>query len=252
MNIKKNNYTFNVSGGYSEQWFSDNKLDRWEQDTFYILEHYKDIKGTYIDIGAWIGPTVLYAVNIFGKVLAIEPDPIAIKRLEENLKVNNYDNIHLIKKGIGNINGKIKFGGNGELGNSESTLLVSIPEYSSWGGTWTREEREQNIIEIDTITIETLIEENNIKPADISLIKMDIEGGELIVTPYLKDFLSKHKPVFYISLHFCFLKEEHVILITDILFDIYENCYYFTDDGVKIKISKEDVISLKKSAIVFE
>ena len=84
------------------------------------------------------------------------------------------------------------------------------------------------------------------------LLKMDIEGGELIVTPYLKDFLSKHKPVFYISLHFCFLKEEHVILITDILFDIYENCYYFTDDGGKIKISKEDVISLKKSAIVFE
>jgi len=42
-------------------------------------------------------------------------------------------------------NETILFGGNGKWGNSESTMLVSNPEYSSWGGRWTKEEREKNV-----------------------------------------------------------------------------------------------------------
>ena len=254
MNILKNNHNFYVNGLYSMNWFSNNKLDTWEQDTFQVLEYYKNKKdGIYIDIGAWIGPTVLYAANIFSKVLAIEPDPIALERLEENLKVNNFKNINVIKKALSNSNSKSKFGGNGELGNSESTLLVSYDDYSSWGGHRSKTERELDIIEVETITIETLLLQQNIIPSYISLIKMDIEGGELILVPYLKNFLKEYKPVFYISLHYGFLKEEHIILIIDILFDIYDdNCYTFSEDGIKQQISKQEVIELKKNSIVFE
>jgi len=254
MNIIKNGHSFYVNGAYSINWFSNNKLDNWEQDTFYILDYYKNkIDGVYIDIGAWVGPTVLYAANIFNKVLAIEPDPIALERLEENLKVNNFKNITVIKKALSDSNSKSKFGGNGELGNSESTLLVSYTDYSSWGGHRSKQDREQDIIEVETVTIETLLLEQNIIPSHISLIKMDIEGGELILVPYLKNFLKEHKPVFYISIHHGFLKEEHIILIINILFDIYDdNCYIFTEDGIKQKILKESVIKLKRNSIIFE
>ncbi len=157
-------------------WFANNKLDTWEPYTFHILDYYKN-DGVYIDIGAWIGPNVLYAANIFKKVIAIEPDPVALERLDANLRINHFTNINVVRKAISDKNGISQFGGNSDLGNSESTLLVSDPDYATWGGTWSKEERMSNIIEVETITIESLLIEQNIKPDEISLIKMDIEGG---------------------------------------------------------------------------
>ena len=49
-----------------------------------------------------------------------------MKRLEENIKINKYNNIILINKCISNENKQLKFGGNGPLGNSESTMLICI------------------------------------------------------------------------------------------------------------------------------
>ena len=92
-------------------------------------------------------------------------------------------------------------------------------------------------MEIETITIEKLIEEQDIDPQNISLIKMDIEGGEKIVVPSLVNFLTTYKPVFYISLHRCFLRESDIKQIIDILFNIYDKCYYFSN-GVKELIDK--------------
>ena len=51
MEIKKNNSSFFISkdDAYSMEWFKNNKLDRWEQDSFHIFEYYKNHKkGIYI------------------------------------------------------------------------------------------------------------------------------------------------------------------------------------------------------------
>ena len=86
MEVIKNNRKFLISresNNYCVSWFT-NHYEMWEQDTFHILEYYKNIKGgIYIDIGSWIGPTVLYGANIYTNVIAIEPDPIAVKRLKK-------------------------------------------------------------------------------------------------------------------------------------------------------------------------
>lgn len=255
MEISKNTHKFFVKGKFSEDWFLD-KFCNWENDTFHILEYYKNkTNGIYIDIGAWIGPTVLYASNIYKKVIAVEPDRVAIQRLKENLSVNSFDNIVLIEKGLSNTNGKTNFGGNGELGNSESTLLAAYEGFYKYDGRHTsvwKNKHLNNIIEIETITFETLLEENKIKPEDISLIKMDIEGGEVIVVPSIKDFLKKYKPKFYISLHPCFLRKCDISFILDILFEVYDKCYYFTSLGAKKEINKESIATLEKNSLVFE
>jgi FkbM family methyltransferase len=256
MEIKKNNCSFMISDEYSKFWFSNNKLDTWEQDTFHILEHYKHRKGgIYIDVGAWIGPTVLYAANIYKKVIAIEPDQVAVKRLKENLSANSFDTIVLIEKGLSSVNGTSEFGGNGELGNSESTLLISNKEeYLSYSGIHTTlwKNQQNHIVSIETITIESLIEQQNINPKDISLIKMDIEGGEKIVVPALIDFLKIHKPVFYISLHRCFLREYDIEEIINILFGIYDTCYVFSDNGEKKIVDKNFIQKEALTSLVFE
>lgn len=255
MLVTRNNHKFYISNDdeFSKKWFST-RYESWEKDTFHILEHYKNHKeGIYIDIGAWIGPTVLYSANIYKKVVAIEPDPVALLRLKQNINANTFDNITLVEKGLSSKNGVSEFGGNGALGNSESTLLIANKEdYLSYDGRHTQRHKHDEIVTIETITIEHLINEVNINPEHISLIKMDIEGGEKIVVPSLVDFLRKYKPVFYISLHRCFLRNSEITEIIDILFGIYDKCYYFNSIGGKQIIDKVFIDNKKVCSLVFE
>jgi FkbM family methyltransferase len=254
MEIIKNNRKFYVSDVYSKSWFGDNKLTWWEQDTFHILEHYKTSKESlYIDIGAWIGPTVLYSANIYKKVIAIEPDPVALERLKINMKANSFQNITLIEKGLSAENGTSDFGGNGDLGNSESTLLIANKaDYLSYPGRHTTAHKHNQVVKIETITIESIIEQEKINPEDISLIKMDIEGGEKIVVPALVPFFKKYKPVFYISLHRCYLRPKEVEDIIDILFGIYERCYVFDNYGNKKLVDKKYIQDNDLCCLVYE
>ena len=263
---ERSNINFNVIGDFSICWFS-NYINSWEQNTFYILNYYApryvrqtmvsvdDVKrNTYIDIGDWIGPTVMYAANFYTSVVALEPDPVALERLHANLSVNKYRNITVIESALTNVNDKILFGGNGSLGNSESTILVSNSNYidECWGGRWTREERGENIIEVDGITIDRLIKDYNIDPTSIGLIKMDIEGGEFILIPDLINFLFEYDIPLYISLHYVFLKDHHISFLLQILFDSYTDCFIFDNIGRKEKVSREKVLEEKLTMLVFE
>ena len=263
---KKSNINFNICGDFSIYWFKT-WIDKWEQYTFHILNHYAPRYGrsalvsiddckrnVYIDIGSWIGPTVLYAANFYKRVIALEPDPVALERLKQNISVNNYRNITVMDKALSNINDKIKFGGNGELGNSESTMLVNNSQYitGDWGDRWTSAERSQNIIEVDGITIDRLVEEQKIDPATIALVKMDIEGGEFILIPELINFLFEHDIPLYISLHYVFLKDYHIKFILKILFNTYRDCYVFNDNGKKTRVSENQAIEECLTTLVFE
>jgi FkbM family methyltransferase len=42
----------------------------------------------YIDFGAWIGPTALYAAHFLHHVYALEPDPMAFSALTANVQRN--------------------------------------------------------------------------------------------------------------------------------------------------------------------
>ena len=254
MIIKKKNCSFSISDDeYSKKWFSQ-FFDKWEEDTFYILDHYKNHKkGIYVDVGAWIGPTVLYSANIYKKVIALEPDPVAFNRLTKNINKNSFDNIVVIEKGLSSQNGRCEFGGNGDLGNSESTLLISNKnDFLSYSGRHTTRWTYHDTTMIETITIETLIEEQQINPDHISLIKMDIEGGEKIVVPSLVNFLKKYKPIFYISLHRCFLREFEIEQLIDVLFGIYNKCYFFSSSGEKKLVDKKYIQKNSLTSLVFE
>ena len=257
MRIHKDNCSFVIPNDekFSMAWFNNgNTLSWWEPDTFHILQYYKNFnEGTYIDVGAWIGPTVLYAANIYKKVIAIEPDPVAIERIKKNINANDFKNIVLVEKGLSNENGFTNFGGNGELGNSQSTLLAANKdEYLKEAGSYVKSMTHDDIVKIETITIEKLLHEQNVHPRDIGLIKMDIEGGEKIVVPAISGLLKKYKPPFFISLHRCFLNESEIEKIIDILFGIYNLCFYFTDDGEKVLTDKKFIQKNNLLSLVFE
>tara|TARA_Y100000991_G_C21973693_1_gene350961 strand:- start:2015 stop:4801 length:2787 start_codon:yes stop_codon:yes gene_type:complete len=250
--VKKHGNSFYIKDKFSKNWFLEN-YSNWENDTFIILDYFKNTKnGIYIDVGGWIGATPLYAASNFNKIIVLEPDIEAVKRLKENLSVNNFKNLTLIEKALSNKTGKSIFGGNGELGNSESTLLVSQSDFFNYEGRHTTrwKDNQNNIIEVETISIDKLILDENINPYEISLIKIDIEGGEKILIPSIKDFLNKYKPNLYISLHYCYLKINDIESILKILFNIYNNCYTVVDLEHK-SININTILKYKISSVYF-
>ncbi|UCF13016.1 MAG: FkbM family methyltransferase [Thermoplasmatales archaeon] len=200
----------------------------WERNTYKIIDKFVDPNYSYIDIGAFIGATVLYGAPITKKVYAIEPDPIAFKELNKNVSLNPMfeGKIELHEKCINSCSGKVKFGNIAKGGDSGSSLLFADSK-TSWI--------------VDGITFDEFINENEIK--DCNFIKMDIEGGEAIVLPSMKNYLKRNKPVLYLSAHPPFFKnpEDDTRKIIDVL-KIYRNIY----SGKGEKIELNDLLGKKR------
>src|SRR5690606_6717528 len=60
----------------------------WEPLTFRIFDSFLDADHSFIDIGAWVGPTALYGSTRAQHCYAIEPDPVAFKTLRQNVSLN--------------------------------------------------------------------------------------------------------------------------------------------------------------------
>jgi hypothetical protein len=80
----------------------------------------------------------------------------------------------------------------GTLGDSMTSLVNQRPESPG--------------VEVLTQTWETFADLP--KSGPVSLLKIDIEGGEFALVPKLAEYLAEHKPVVYLSLHAPFLAEE--------------------------------------------
>ena len=183
--ISRNNYKFNVNPTDYEKFWEQFSNESWEKNTTDIFDRYIDRSTIYIDIGAWIGPTLFYAAQLAGKSIAIEADPIAFKRLNENLSMNSkekwYANISLINKVVSNKSGNIRFGSQGEGGDSMSSLL--------WAG-------ENTTWEIEAITPEEILSRSDLKSNKV-FIKIDIEGGEFTMLDELKKIFAKKMPSYF-------------------------------------------------------
>ena len=60
----------------------------WEPTTLDVLSRFLKHGSFYIDVGGWIGPTVLYAAALGAEVVAFEPDDVAHAELAKNLELN--------------------------------------------------------------------------------------------------------------------------------------------------------------------
>ncbi len=238
LKVERLGVSWNVSGKYSESWFERNLINgSWEDGTYDVINRFQDKGGVMVDIGSWIGPISLFASQLFGRVISFEPDEVAFKLFEENLRVNNFTNISPINKGISEKNGTIRFGGNGRLGNSESTMMLD--EISVEG----------EVVEVEVVKLEEAISELSINPKEISICKMDIEGGEKIVIPAIINFLKEYNIPLYISLHWGILEEEDIEKILILLFSNFDRCRYSRELGRTIEI--DEILRRQAADLVF-
>ncbi len=174
----------------------------FEPGLFAIFDRFLTKESVYCDIGAWIGPTALYASKLCKQVYAFEPDPKAWKFLIKNIARNNAGNIIPYQMAIGRTDGTVKMASHGRKPGDSMTSMVNISRY-------------RNYFKAKAINWDTFI--NTYKPGKIDFIKMDIEGGEIVVIPAMREYLETQKPMLHLSLHPSYLsKYERVDRIRNI------------------------------------
>lgn len=189
---------------------------QWEKETFDVLDHFIVPGKIFVDIGAWVGVLSLYAALKGARVYAVEPDEVAFHELFSNVEANQ-----LLKQismqmvavsdhcGNANLNTMTSDG----FGNSESSLLDrGVIKNSRQVRTYRLQEYLAEFVYLGVHNIQ-----------DICLIKIDIEGSELLLLEGAKDFLKEHAPKIYISFHPAWFpnKEKDVERIIDIIFPVY-------------------------------
>lgn len=157
---------------------------QWESSTLNVITKNLKKGDVYIDIGAWIGPTVLAAASTGCTVHAYEPDPVAFAELSANIAANKADNITLNNVALFDRHGEMSFGsGRGDsLGDSISSLMNG-----------------QGSIQVPVRDVANESAQAFFKKC--KLLKIDVEGAEYVIMPRMADYLSEHKPNLLLSIH---------------------------------------------------
>ena len=157
----------------------------------------------YINIGGWIGTTAMYGSRKSKHVYSIEADKFSFKDLTKNLKTNCENNYTLINKAIYNVNNiLVKFGKNAFSENAiwnESSSHIYSDKIKS-----------NDYYLIETVTLANIIESYNIDISNVSIIKVDIEGGEEYILNELFDIHYKYKIPLYISFHYTWWSDKNL------------------------------------------
>lgn len=184
LKIYKNDEMFFIEKNESNQnlLFCKNDYNNKENETFEILDKYLSQDKIFIVIGEWIGTTAMYGSRKSKHVYSIESDSILCNNILMNLKTNCVENYTVINKAIFNVdNLKLKDDSTSHIYNNENT-----------------------------ITLEQIIQTYQINIPEISLIKVDIEGGEENILNDLFDMRVKNNTPLYISFHYTWWKDKNL------------------------------------------
>jgi FkbM family methyltransferase len=201
--VTKNNTSLLIKNNPEDKNFNfwTTIYSNWEKETFEVFDKCLNPYKVCIDLGAWVGTTSIYMSRYSKHVYAVEADPQALISLKENIKMNS-DNITVIDKPIYcDDNVPIKFGTNSFLKNSslnDSTSQIKINDNNNGD------------FSLNTITIDTIITKYNINYNDISLIKVDIEGGEEHILHNLFELHRLYGIKLYISFHLSWWSDKNI------------------------------------------
>ena len=155
----------------------------WEPHTERVYRQFVRPGAVVLDIGAWIGPTALYALACgASRVVALEPNPESFACLSR-IRQNNPDTAC----GLEALNLAV-----GERGGTMSMGLprgVSDTSMSGLAG---------DDFTVAVTTLSDLVESQGIRDAD--LVKIDIEGAEVLIGDGLSELASANRVV-HLSVH---------------------------------------------------
>jgi len=149
--------------GFWDHFWATYTDSKWEPHTRAQLQHFLKPGSLFVDIGAWIGPVVLWALELGATVIAVEPDPMAVRELKR--RVAGKGEVEIWEGACAPFNGEICLTPYGFLGDSMTRVGPGVG-VSCW-------------------TLEHIL--NGRIPA---LVKVDVEGYEAELLPSVGPFLG--------------------------------------------------------------
>jgi FkbM family methyltransferase len=159
------------------------EVDRgvWEESTFRFIDALTSERTTFVDVGAWIGPITLYASRQANRVIALEPDPVALLELKDNVAAN-VGNVDVWGAAVSSQAGTMNVYAPGEFGDSST---------SSFGGGKSTLVKTVTFADIDVA----------IDASSNVVLKVDIEGHEYRIMEDLVQFAQMRRAPVHLSLH---------------------------------------------------
>jgi FkbM family methyltransferase len=171
---------------------------QWEPETFAIFDRFLSKDKYAIDIGGWIGSTCMYSARKSKGVFVVEADRHSFVDLQRNC-LNNCENVVCVEKAIYSesdidvVFGKNKY-------RDGATLNDSTSQIHGLAAACTDGERD-DAYRVKTVAIADLFKQHKIDPITVSLIKVDIEGGEEHILDQLYAVHIEFGTPLYVSFH---------------------------------------------------
>ncbi len=184
--------SFSVDNRFKPAWWNNVEAGVWEPETLRLFDLFIKEDSIFVDIGAWVGATVLYGAVTASEVHTFECDPVSLDVLKSNLALNPALNkrIRLYEAAFGTHEGTVPLFNN-RPGNSGTSLL----DYFGY----TKEIKQKHFTDarmVDGLHFLSQLDLNR-----VSLIKIDIEGGEYDLIPHISPVLTEHQPSVHLSLN---------------------------------------------------
>ena len=143
---------------------------------------------TFFDIGAHIGLyTLPAAIKLSkGKVYAFEPATINYKILTKHIKMNSLVNVEAKNLLVGDLDKNVKFFEQEKLVSPKNSIVM-IDKISHYNTVYKKQ-----------VSLDNYFKDLDVVP---NVIKIDVEGAEVLVMNGAKKLITKSKPKIYLSIH---------------------------------------------------
>jgi len=200
-------------------WQQQMLLGTYDQEIFSYLEQ-TDWKGKVLyDIGAHIGyHTLMFArySGPQGKVVAFEPNPTNVARIEDNLALNPDLGNHITIKtcALSDQGGTTTFVSSADIESGISSGGFVERASTLWEKSDYIEKTGFTKSEVTVSTIDDLVE-NSLTPAP-DLLKIDVEGAEGLVLAGGIKTIKTHRPLIIVECHSINATYETMRLLADL------------------------------------
>tara|TARA_B100001750_G_scaffold90459_1_gene71507 strand:+ start:5734 stop:6609 length:876 start_codon:yes stop_codon:yes gene_type:complete len=178
-----------------------------------IMEEKIEMGNIVVDVGANIGLHTLNMARIVGntgQVFAFEPDPSNFEILKKNVKINNYKNIILEQKAVGDKHGR-------------TTLYQS--DHPGKHRIFPQTEQAKSQVQVELTNLDNYFDSD--MTDKINFIKIDVEGLEFSVLKGMKNILKNSKKI---KILFEFMPENTI----EVGFTPIELLNYLTSNDFKL------------------
>ncbi len=142
----------------------------------------------FIDVGAHVGYYSLLAAPLVGptgKVVAVEPNPPTIARLERNINLNQNTNVLVQKVACTDKEETLKFFQAPTENTGGSSMFDANPG-------------KETEIQVAAVPLDKIVQ--SLALSRVDLVKIDVEGAELLVLRGMKGILANYRPKLSIEL----------------------------------------------------